>query len=1295
VRRHAALLLLGVGALLLSPGAAGVPDVPGDPTPPVVIPEVTGTLGSAGWYVSNVTVRWRIQDPESEILETQGCDIRTLTGDTGGTTLTCKAITDVAEATVSSTFRIDKTAPTLVPDPDPDPNAAGWHRQPLTIHFPGIDTTSGIASCSADRSYNTGETAGTPIAGFCTDRAGNRTDRTYNVKYDTVAPTLVPDPVPDPNAGGWHRQSLTITFPGSDGTSGIASCTADRPYSTPDTTGTPIAGSCTDNAGNRTDATYDLKYDTVAPGLVPDPVPDPNADGWHRQPLTIKFPGTDGTSGIASCTADRTYSTPDTTSTPIAGFCTDRAGNRTDRTYTVRYDATAPTLAADAVPDPNASGWHRQPLTIKFPGTDGTSGIATCTADRSYSTPDTGGTPIAGFCTDKAGNRTDASYSLKYDATAPQVTSESPSRPANANGWYSQELSVTFAGTDLTSGIAGCDSPSYSGPDGTLVVVSGRCRDNAGNESAARPFAFNYDATPPSLVPDPESDPNAEGWHRQPLTIRFPGTDATSGIAGCTADRPYGSPDTASTPIAGSCTDRAGNRTDRTYTLKYDATAPTLTPDPVPDPNAAGWHRQPLTIRFPGTDATSGIAACTADRDYSTPETTGSPIGGFCTDRAGNRTDRTYDLKYDATPPQLTPAALRGPEVNGWYNRELTIRFPGTDVVSGIATCTPEQRYSTPDSATASVTGSCTDRAGNTTERTFGFQYDATPPQLIPAALREPDVNGWYNRELTIRFPGTDATSGIETCAPNRAYSTPDSRTASVQGSCTDKAGNTTTRAFGFQYDGTPPELPPAPSREPDQNGWYNHELTVRFPGTDATAGIATCTADRLYSTPDSAAASVPGLCTDQAGNTTTKAFGFKYDGTGPLVTGAAPERPPEPSGWYVEPVTFGFTGSDGLAGIDVCPELDYDGPDGVAVSVTGTCLDKAGNVGTGTFPLRYDDTGPAVSAVANREPDVNGWYNRSLTVRFAGSDEASGVALCVPPQGYDGPDAVFAVVTGTCLDNAGNVGLGSLALKYDATAPQVAGGTPDRAPDGNGWYSGPLTVSFHGSDATSDIGACTVSRYVGPDNPSASVAGSCTDRAGNSSGPGMFTFKYDTTAPSIADLKVKAGNRSAALTWNVSPDTSFVEVVRTAGARGSGVAVYRGTGRSFTDTRLVNGVRYRYRLSGFDEAGNAATREVAATPTGPLRSPQAGATVSSPPRLGWMARRGAMYYNVQVWRGRKIFSAWPTGTSLQLPRAWTYRGRRYRLSPGRYRWYVWPGLGRRSEKRFGRLLGSSSFVVR
>ena len=73
----------------------------------------------------------------------------------------------------------------------------------------------------------------------------------------------------------------------------------------------------------------------------------------------------------------------------------------------------------------------------------------------------------------------------------------------------------------------------------------------------------------------------------------------------------------------------------------------------------------------------------------------------------------------------------------------------------------------------------------------------------------------------------------------------------------------------------------------------------------------------------------------------------------------------------------------------------------------------------------------------------------------------------------------------------------------------------------------------------------------------------------------------------------------------------------------------------------------------------------------------------------------GATYYNVQLFRdGKKILSAWPSSTSIRLDRSWRFGGKAQRLEPGRYRWYVWPGFGKRTANRYGKLLGTRTFVV-
>jgi len=87
---------------------------------------------------------------------------------------------------------------------------------------------------------------------------------------------------------------------------------------------------------------------------------------------------------------------------------------------------------------------------------------------------------------------------------------------------------------------------------------------------------------------------------------------------------------------------------------------------------------------------------------------------------------------------------------------------------------------------------------------------------------------------------------------------------------------------------------------------------------------------------------------------------------------------------------------------------------------------------------------------------------------------------------------------------------------------------------------------------------------------------------------------------------------------------------------------------------------------------------------------------VSNPPLLTWKRVKGARYYNLQVWRGKvKVLSTWPRDSKLQLKLGWTHNGRRFRLLPGLYRWYVWPGISRPASHRYGPMVGSSSFRVR
>jgi hypothetical protein len=104
--------------------------------------------------------------------------------------------------------------------------------------------------------------------------------------------------------------------------------------------------------------------------------------------------------------------------------------------------------------------------------------------------------------------------------------------------------------------------------------------------------------------------------------------------------------------------------------------------------------------------------------------------------------------------------------------------------------------------------------------------------------------------------------------------------------------------------------------------------------------------------------------------------------------------------------------------------------------------------------------------------------------------------------------------------------------------------------------------------------------------------------------------------------------------------------------------------------------------------------RTITTTPNPRLLAPTSGARLKAPPMLTWTPVHGATYYNVQLYRRGKVLSVWPGRAQLQLPRRWRFDGHRFRLKPGRYTWFVWPGFGRRSAGRYGHAIGKRTFVV-
>ena len=399
--------------------------------------------------------------------------------------------------------------------------------------------------------------------------------------------------------------------------------------------------------------------------------------------------------------------------------------------------------------------------------------------------------------------------------------------------------------------------------------------------------------------------------------------------------------------------------------------------------------------------------------------------------------------------------------------------------------------------------------------------------------------------------------------------------------------------------------------------------------------------------------------------------------------------------GWFrtAVTVTWSYDGA-GVTGTSGC------GPATVSDDTSGatfTCTVYAGSAFYGnSVTVAKDSTPPGVTAEVSREPDANGWYTKPLPVGFRGEDSASGVASCTSGT-YSGPDGASVTVSGTCTDNAGNSGSSYATIRYDGTPPNVTGAA-NRPPDANGWYNKPVQVAFAGTDGASGIAACTAPvEYKGPDANPAKLVGQCRDAAGHLSAPATVELRYDSTSPARPKVSAKPRGRQLELAWSAGKDVALSEVVRAPGLKGKKAqVVFRGKRNRLVDRKTKAGTRYWYEVKLYDQAGNVASATVNLKPSAGVYAPAEGAIVRAPPVVAWVAVRGARFYNLQLWLGRrKLLTTWPRDARLKLPKSWRFEGTRRRLVPGRYRLYVWPAFGTAKSPSYGKPVGQVNFVVK
>lgn len=461
----------------------------------------------------------------------------------------------------------------------------------------------------------------------------------------------------------------------------------------------------------------------------------------------------------------------------------------------------------------------------------------------------------------------------------------------------------------------------------------------------------------------------------------------------------------------------------------------------------------------------------------------------------------------------------------------------------------------------------------------------------------------------------------------------------------------------------------------------------------------------------------------DAAGNIdpTPAAYTWTVDTVPPstAITSSPPNPTNQTSATFVFSSEAGATFECSLDAIEAgafapCTSpKSYAGLPGGARTFQVRATDAAGNTDPtpATHSWRIDLTGPATTIVTAPASATN-----STTASFTFQSSEPGATFecsldtalftaCSPPVVYSlGPGAhTFAVRS---LDETQNTGPEASHSWTIDTRPPTA--TVTSGPSGLSnsrsarfTFAADEPSSFQCQlDGGSLVPCSSPVSYQNLRDGAHTFVARPTDAVGNTGASSSYSWTIDAIAP-----ETTLGRRPRAQTKALSATFTF-------SASEPATFECRLDGGSFAPCtspkkhRRLRSSRHRFEVRAVDAAGNIDSSPavhrwtIGAQPrtlkkSSALLAPTSGARISLPPLLRWRRVARATYYNVQLYRGRmKLLSAWPRRPRLQLRTRFTYLGRQRRLARGSYRWYVWPGYGSPSARRYGRLLGEGSFTL-
>jgi parallel beta-helix repeat protein len=288
-----------------------------DTIPPTTLVSFSGTLGNAGWYVSQVGVTLTAQDDPggTGVLRSEcGPDLGALSDAGPGFTLAtegpgnlfCRSIDRAGNAEDPQSFdiKIDTDPPSIEAKLQPPANANGWNNSAVSVSFTCSDTPSGIALCP-DPVQKSAEGNDQQVTGTAFDVAGNQASATAHVSIDETAPGLTLSG----GCGGTAvlNGTLSTDVTVEDALSGVDPASAPgSPLSLPTASvgSKSVDVSVQDLAGNQTtqSCAYSVIYDFLGAGGFRQPidaVPTVNV-GKAGSTIPVKFQIPNGLGGFLS-----------------------------------------------------------------------------------------------------------------------------------------------------------------------------------------------------------------------------------------------------------------------------------------------------------------------------------------------------------------------------------------------------------------------------------------------------------------------------------------------------------------------------------------------------------------------------------------------------------------------------------------------------------------------------------------------------------------------------------------------------------------------------------------------------------------------------------------------------------------------------------------------------------------------------------------------------------------------------------------------------------------------------------